>query len=257
VRCCWCCYWTLCISVLYPSELLSHTRPLGPDPQPSGAEAGLQLITGAAYGEDRSNGGFQLASARARKTCHNRGKLQVVNDCSHSPEEERSREMWRFREMWWCPNLPPHRLPAQLNIEDQKIKYIFPSLLFLSLPWRNMVLVWVHCEMLLCKLLCMSHHPGRSVQCAELWSMLLLLPLRHKHSHEGVCLWHDKAVGVCFRSQMEFKLWAGELSSETILAGAWLSVWMSCVPAALSPHCSDFVVALLFLKQDLSLLVVL
>ena len=79
--------------MLCPSELLSHTRPLGPDPQPSGAEAGLQLITGAAYGEDRSNGGFQLASARARKTCHNRGKLQVVNDCSHSPEEERSREM--------------------------------------------------------------------------------------------------------------------------------------------------------------------
>lgn len=79
--------------MLCPSELLSHTRRLGPDPQPSGAEAGLQLITGAAYGEDRSNGGFQLASARARKTCHNRGKLQVVNDCSHSPEEERSREM--------------------------------------------------------------------------------------------------------------------------------------------------------------------
>lgn len=68
-----------------------HRRRLGPDPQPRGAEAGLELIT--AYEEDRSNGGFQVASARARRICHNPGKLQVVNGCSHSPEEERSRQM--------------------------------------------------------------------------------------------------------------------------------------------------------------------
>lgn len=90
--------------------------------------------------------------------------------------------------------------------------------------------------------------------CSMCWAMEHVAPIATEaHSLEGVCLWNDKAVGVCFRSQMEFKLWAGELSGETILAGAWLSAWMSSVLAALSPRCVDFVVVLFFLKQDLSL----
>lgn len=82
MTCFWSCRWTCCISVLCPSELLSHVWCLGPEHKPTGTEVGFRLVAEAGVRGKQKQ--WRLPGSQYR----GKEELQCfwgAESCSHGP----------------------------------------------------------------------------------------------------------------------------------------------------------------------------